>query len=102
MVQANNERSCASRGIIVCCVEGFGHFLVVGSCAVLGSALPDLLNRREATFDTDRIEPFVSGALLMFALKGCFLSWSSSAQEGEACDVRRVVEVVGFWEVWTV
>ena len=70
VIRVHNERRCASREIFVCRVEGFGHFLV-GSCAVLGSALPDVLQK--AAFDTDCTEPFVSGGLLMFALKGCFL-----------------------------
>lgn len=67
VAQVNKEFSCAPREIIVCCVEGFSHFLV-GSCAVLGSAL-----LQKASFDTDCTEPFVSGGLLMFTLKGCFL-----------------------------
>lgn len=55
VARENNERHCASREIIVRCVEGFRHFLV-GSCAVLGPTLPDLL--KEATFDSDCLETF--------------------------------------------
>lgn len=70
VVQVNNENCCSAREIIVCCVEGFSHFLV-GSCAVLGSVLPAV--HQKAMFDTDCIEAFVSEGRLMFTLKGCFL-----------------------------
>lgn len=44
-------------------VVGFSHFLV-GSCEVLGSALPDPL--QQATFESDRTEPFVSSGSNFF------------------------------------
>lgn len=82
--------------------RGFSHFLV-GSCAVLGSALPDVLQK--ATFDTGRIEPFVSGGLLMFSLKGCFLEPSSALERRnvwyQKCRPGCRVQLV-FWETYAV
>lgn len=86
----NNARCCVSREIIVCCVEGFSHFLV-GSCAVLGSDLPDGRHR----FEQSLLFP---GDLWCSPLKGCFL-YSSSTEEGEAESAKNISWDCRFWSI---
>lgn len=62
---------CSEREIVVPCVEGSSHFLF-GSCSVLGSASPRVL--QEATFNADVKEAFIFRRFLMFTQNGCFLS----------------------------